>query len=172
MWICNGNNTKQLYIRPYGFLVSYLIGMGEMGGQLECWGMGSSGLPSQIRGGNHSSGGMGLFSGVMGLLSGRIGMSSRGMGISSGGMGISSEGKGISSGKMEITSGGMGMSSEGMVMSSGSGSRFFFFCFFFFSLSPFFFSGWQKHPLLSCKNNFALFYKFFGFSHKNPCPFS
>ena len=55
-------------------------------------GMGFSRLLTLNGVGNHSSGGMGLFSAGMGLSSGRIGMSPGGIGISSGGMGISSGG--------------------------------------------------------------------------------
>ena len=44
-----------------------------------------------------------------------------------------------------------------------------FFSFFFsFCFSSVFLSGLQKCPFLSCKNNFGLFYKIFGFSSHNP----
>ena len=56
------------------------------------------------------------------------------------------------------------------VSSSSSGSHFFFF-FFSFCFSSVFLSRLQKHPFSSCKNNFGLFYKFFGFPSHNPFHF-
>ena len=52
-------------------------------------------------------------------------------------------------------------------------SSFFAFSFFFsYCFSSVFLSGCQKHPFLSSKNKFGLFFNNFRFSSHKPCSFS